>query len=74
MKGKGFICSIIAQRKTPDRRVPGLGEEWKHLPKAEGQNPLASLLAYHLIFGEPEGIRTLDPLIKSPIQAETAIP
>ena len=38
--------------------------EWEHLPKAEGEASLASLLAYHSVFGEPDGIRTHDPLIK----------
>ena len=39
----------------------------QHHSKAEGKTSLATLLAYHEIFGEPEGIRTLDPLIKSQV-------
>jgi hypothetical protein len=41
--------------------------QWKYFPKAEGENSIAFLIAYHLKNGEPDGIRTHDPLIKSQV-------
>jgi hypothetical protein len=43
------------------------GSDWLHLPETEGEGSLAFLLSYPPVFGEPEGIRTLDPLIKSQV-------